>query len=67
MSGCALPTRPALLNRELKQDGEYIARENHQQALRVGVATWLGITIGLIAKVVIAFVMIGIFVAALLI
>jgi hypothetical protein len=33
--------------------------------MRVGVATWLGIMVGLLAKVVIAFIMIGIFVAAL--
>jgi uncharacterized protein len=47
--------------------GEYIARKNHGQAMRVGVATWLGILVGLVAKVVIAFMMSGIFVAALLI
>ena len=47
--------------------GEYIARKDHQNAVKVGVATWLGIMEGLIAKVVIAFMMIGIFVAALLI
>jgi hypothetical protein len=50
--------------------GEYLARRAdanaHGQALRVGVATWLGIMVGLLAKVVIAFMMIGIFVAALL-
>jgi len=49
--------------------GEYLARRAdanaHGQALRVGVATWLGIMAGLLAKVVIAFMMIGIFVAAL--
>jgi hypothetical protein len=31
----------------------------------VGVATWLGIMAGMIAKVVIAFVMVGLFVVAL--
>jgi hypothetical protein len=46
--------------------GEYLARREHGNALRVGVATWIGIMVGLIAKVVIAFVMIGIFVAALI-
>jgi hypothetical protein len=46
--------------------GEYLARQDHQRAVHVGVATWLGILAGLVAKVVIAFVMIGIFVAALL-
>ena len=35
--------------------------------MKVGVATWLGIMAGLLAKVVIAFMMVGIFVAALLI
>jgi uncharacterized protein YqgC (DUF456 family) len=49
--------------------GEYLARRAdanaHGQALRVGVATWLGIMAGLLAKVVIACMMIGIFVAAL--
>ena len=46
--------------------GEYLARKNEQQALKVGVSTWLGIMAGLLAKVVLAFVMIGIFVGALL-
>lgn len=51
--------------------GEYLARradaDAHGQALKVGVATWLGIMAGLLAKVVIAFIMLGIFVVALLI
>jgi uncharacterized protein len=46
--------------------GEFIARQDHARAVRVGVATWLGIMAGLLAKVVIVFVMTGIFVAALL-
>ena len=46
--------------------GEYLARRDQRQALTVGVATWVGIMVGLIAKVVLAFVMIGIFVVALL-
>jgi uncharacterized protein YqgC (DUF456 family) len=45
--------------------GEYLARRDEQRALKVGVATWLGIMVGLVSKVVIAFMMIGIFVAAL--
>lgn len=45
--------------------GEYLARKDQQQALKVGVSTWLGIMAGLLAKVVLAFVMIGIFVVAL--
>ena len=51
--------------------GEYLARRAdagaHRQAMSVGLATWLGIMVGLLAKVVIAFMMLGIFVAALLI
>lgn len=46
--------------------GEYLARRDQRQALRVGVSTWLGILAGLVAKVVIAFMMIGVFIAALL-
>ena len=47
--------------------GEYMARKDQTRAVKVGVATWLGIMVGLIAKVVLAFIMVGIFVAALLI
>jgi uncharacterized protein len=47
--------------------GEYLAQKNHQRAMQVGVATWLGILAGLVAKVVLAFMMIGIFVVALMI
>ena len=47
--------------------GEYLARRDHRSAARVGVATGLGLIVAMVAKVVIAFVMIGIFVAALLI
>ena len=46
--------------------GEYIARRDEKHALKVGAATWLGILIGLLAKVVLACMMIGIFVAALI-
>ncbi len=45
--------------------GEYVARRDEQHALKVGVATWLGIMAGMLAKVVIAFMMVGIFIAAL--
>ncbi len=45
--------------------GEYLARRDQGQALKVGLATWLGIMAGLIAKVVIGFMMIGIFLVAL--
>ena len=46
--------------------GEYLARRDHRAAARVGVATGLGLIVAMIAKVVIAFVMIGVFVVALL-
>lgn len=46
--------------------GEYLARRDHSHALRVGVSTWIGIMVGMLAKVAIAFVMIGVFVIALL-
>lgn len=45
--------------------GEYLERRDHGQAMKVGVATWLGLIAGMLAKVVIAFVMVGIFVVAL--
>jgi uncharacterized protein YqgC (DUF456 family) len=45
--------------------GEYLARKDERKALHVGVATWLGIMAGLLAKVVLAFMMIGIFIVAL--
>lgn len=47
--------------------GEYMARKDQVNALKVGVATWLGIMLGMIGKVVIVFVMTGIFVGALVI
>lgn len=47
--------------------GEYLARKDHTRAVKVGVATWVGIMVGLIAKVVLAFIMVGIFLASLLI
>lgn len=45
--------------------GEYVARRDHGQALKVGTATWLGLMAGLLAKVVLAFMMVGIFIVAL--
>lgn len=45
--------------------GEYLARKDQRKAVTVGVATWLGIMAGLLAKVVLACMMIGIFVIAL--
>ena len=47
--------------------GEYLAQKDHARAVKVGIATWVGIMVGLIAKVVLAFIMVGIFGAALLI
>jgi uncharacterized protein len=47
--------------------GEYLAQQDHQRAVKVGVATWLGIMAGLVSKVVIAFMMIGLFVVALIV
>jgi len=46
--------------------GEYVARRNHGQAVRVGIATWLGLLAGMLAKFVLAFMMIGIYIVALL-
>jgi hypothetical protein len=46
--------------------GEYLAEKNQARAVKVGFATWLGIMVGLIAKVVLAFMMVGIFGVALL-
>lgn len=47
--------------------GEWIARRSRDRAVKVGAATWLGIMAGMAAKVVLGFVMIGVFVAALLV
>lgn len=46
--------------------GEYIARREHGRAVQVGVGTWIGIMVGLLAKVVLSLVMVGVFVVALL-
>lgn len=45
--------------------GEYWAQKNQQRAAKVALATWLGLLLGMVAKVVIAFVMVGIFLVAL--
>lgn len=45
--------------------GEYLARRQHGQAVRVGIATWLGLLAGMLAKFVLAFMMVGIFLVAL--
>lgn len=46
--------------------GEYIARRDHGGAVRVGAATWAGLIVGMIAKVVLAFMMVGLFIVALI-
>lgn len=46
--------------------GEYLAQRDHGRALNVGVSTWIGMMVGMIAKVVLAFVMIGLFIVALI-
>lgn len=47
--------------------GEYIAQRDHGRAAKVGVATWLGLLAGMLAKVVLAFMMIGIYIVALMV
>jgi len=46
--------------------GEWLARRDQLGAMRVGIATWIGLMLGMFAKIVLAFVMIGIFVVALI-
>ena len=46
--------------------GEFIAQRNARQAAKVGLATWLGLLVGTVVKLALVFMMIGIFVAALL-
>ena len=45
--------------------GEFYARGNALGAGRVSLATWIGILVGTIAKVAIGFMMVGIFLVAL--
>ncbi len=47
--------------------GEFLAQRDALRAGKVGVATWIGMLVGTAAKVAIVFLMVGIFVAALLI
>ncbi len=47
--------------------GEFMARREHGRAVHVGVATWIGLMLGMLAKFVLAFVMIGIYAVALLV
>jgi uncharacterized protein YqgC (DUF456 family) len=44
--------------------GEFIAHRDALRAGRVGVATWVGLLIGTVVKLAVAFTMIGVFVAA---
>jgi len=46
--------------------GELLAHRDQQRALKVGVGTWLGIVLGTVAKLALSLVMVGLFVAALL-
>lgn len=47
--------------------GQFLTDRDALRAGRVGVATWIGLLVGTAAKVALVFVMVGIFVAALLI
>lgn len=46
--------------------GELMARRDEMRALQVGLGTWVGIMLGLLAKVVLSLVMVGVFVVALI-
>lgn len=47
--------------------GEWLTRRDAVQATRVGLATWLGGLVGAVIKMVLCFMMVGLFVAALLV
>lgn len=47
--------------------GQYLVDRDLIRARNVGIATWLGMAIGMVAKVALTFLMIGIFIVALLI
>lgn len=47
--------------------GEFIAHRDALRAGTVGVATWIGLLVGTVLKLAIAFTMIGVFIAALII
>jgi uncharacterized protein YqgC (DUF456 family) len=47
--------------------GEYLAQRELLRAGRVGIATWLGMLVGTVLKLAVVFLMVGIFVAAVLI
>ncbi len=46
--------------------GELIARRDEIRALKVGLATWLGIMFGLLAKIGLSLLMVGLFIVALI-
>ena len=47
--------------------GEFMALRDHRRAVKVGVSTWFGLLAGMLAKFVLAFMMVGIYVVALLV
>jgi hypothetical protein len=47
--------------------GEFIAHRDALRAGKVGVATWLGLLVGTAVKIAVAFTMIGVFIAAIVI
>ena len=47
--------------------GEFLAHRDALRAGKVGVATWLGLLVGTAVKIAVAFTMLGVFIAALLI
>lgn len=46
--------------------GQYISEKDTKRAAKVGLATWLGLLVGTVIKLVLVFMMVGIFCAALL-
>jgi len=47
--------------------GQYLVDRDLIRARNVGIATWLGMAVGMVAKVSLSFLMIGVFIAALMI
>ena len=45
--------------------GEYWTQRDQQRAAKVALATWIGLLLGIVAKVVMSFVMVGVFLIAL--
>ena len=44
--------------------GEFMAQRGPQDAARVGVATWIGLAVGTLAKIALVFAMLGVFITA---